>query len=167
MLPVVLIIDDSEWVHVMIAKCFGDEWTIAHAYSGVEGIEAAKRCTPDLILLDIDLPDMNGFDICRHLRAELNDRYVAIMFLSSCCSVDEKVCGLEIGAVDFVPKPFEIDELGQRVRNSLRMREMLSRLPDALKWCPPERASRHPRSAGRAGHKSDDGTNLFAWSCRS
>ncbi len=79
------------------------------------------------MLLDVDLPDMNGFDVCRHLRGV--DPRSAVIFLTSSSSVDEKVCGLHLGGVDYVTKPFDPAELAQRVRNSLRTKRLLERLP--------------------------------------
>ncbi len=79
---------------------------------------------PDLILLDVDMPDMNGFDVCRQLKADAELCMVPVIFLSGSGGQEEKVKGLNIGAVDFVTKPFDAFELRARVNAALRTKQM-------------------------------------------
>ena len=128
MRPTVLIVDDSLSVHQLVSSYFSTEpWQLCSAYTGSEGLAVAIAREPELVLLDVDLPDMNGFDVCRHLRG-LAARS-AVIFLTASASVDEKVCGLHLGGVDYVTKPFDPAELTVRVRNSLRTKRLLDRVP--------------------------------------
>jgi DNA-binding response OmpR family regulator len=128
MTPTILIVDDSPSIHQLVSSCFnGEPWHICSAYTGAEGLQMAAARGAELVLLDVDLPDMNGFHVCRELR--LIDARSAVIFLTASASVDEKVCGLTLGGVDYVTKPFEPAELAQRVRISLRTKRLLDRLP--------------------------------------
>ena len=91
---------------------------------GREGLDTAMKENPDLILLDISLPSMSGFDVCRKLR-ERNFRNPIIMLTSRGEQVD-KVLGLELGANDYVTKPFDSRELLARIHSQLRSREVLN-----------------------------------------
>lgn len=89
------------------------------AYTGQQGLEIAYSNTPDLVILDLMLPDMDGIDVCRELR-KLGD--VGIIILTARGLVGERVRGLEAGADDYVPKPFSFEELLARIRAVLRRR---------------------------------------------
>ena len=129
MKPTILIIDDSPSVHQLVSSyCIGEPWHICSAYSGRQGLEMAASRGAEVVLLDVDLPDMNGFDVCRHLRQEASRS--AVIFLTASATVDEKVCGLHLGGVDYVTKPFEPVELMERIRNSLRTQRLLELLPE-------------------------------------
>jgi DNA-binding response OmpR family regulator len=128
MTPTILIVDDSPAIHQLVASHFEREpWHICSAYTGTEGLAMAATRGAEVVLLDVDLPDMNGFEVCRHLGEEAPD--AAVIFLTASASVDEKVCGLHLGGVDYVTKPFEAAELVERVRNSLRTKRLLDLVP--------------------------------------
>ncbi len=147
MKPTILIIDDSPSIHELVSASFeGEPWHVCSAYTGTEGLATAGRRGAEVVLLDVDLPDMNGFDVCRHLRGV--DSRSAVIFLTSSSSVDERVCGLQVGGVDFVTKPFHPAELGERVRNALRTKRLLDRLPEPVG---PEARPRHRRRWGGRG----------------
>ena len=160
MKPTVLLIDDSECIHELLRPVFCEDWTLRSAFSGQQGLAMAKDPVPDLIILDLDLPDINGFDVCRHLRAESVQTNLAILFLSSSATTSEKVCGLEIGGSDFVCKPFAIAELKLRARNLIRNKRLLDELPSAMRWCSPV------RSGAKARGKSRQASNNFDFRVR-
>ena len=128
MTPTILIVDDSPAVHEVVASHFVNEpWHVCSAFTGVDAIDLAVNRGAEVVLLDVDLPDMNGFDVFRSLQA-LSSR-AAVIFLTASASLDERVCGLRLGGIDYVTKPFDPAELIERVRNTLRTKRMLDRLP--------------------------------------
>ena len=132
-MPSIIIIDDSRDIHRLVRSAFVDEsWQIRSAYSGSEGLMMATALAADLVLLDVDLPDLNGFDVCRHLKADLSTSRAAVIFLTASSSIDERVCGLQLEAIDFVTKPFEPAELCIRAKSALRIKSMLDAIPNNL-----------------------------------
>jgi diguanylate cyclase (GGDEF)-like protein len=126
-----LIIDDSPDILELVTIWLAEEpLEFFSCGTGSEGIAQAARLSPDLILLDVDMPDIDGFEVCRRLKSDPATAQIPIVFLTGASSTDEKLRGLEQGAVDYVTKPFEPAELRARVRISLRTKalvDMLSR----------------------------------------
>ena len=125
----VLVIDDSRDVHVLVKARLGKEpVTLYSAYSGAEGIAAARDVQPDLILLDVEMPGQDGFDVCRQLKADKQLMQIPIIFLTGATSTEQKIQGLELGATDYITKPFDPAELRARVRASLRTKTLVDLL---------------------------------------
>ena len=126
----ILVIDDSPDIHALLAARLRPENLDLHAaIDGPEGIRKARELQPDLILLDVDLPEMSGYEVCRRLKEDPLTASLQIIFLSGDGQSISKVQGLDLGAVDYVTKPFEAAELRARVRAALRTRryqELLS-----------------------------------------
>src|ERR1041385_5831632 len=123
----ILIIDDSEDVHALLGVLLqGEGLELRAAMDGVEGFAQAKALNPDLILLDIDMPGADGFEVCRQLKADPTLSEIPVVFLSGMTEPAKKFQGLELGAIDFITKPFDPAELRARVRASLRTRELMS-----------------------------------------
>jgi two-component system, cell cycle response regulator len=121
----VLIIDDSpEAIALVKVRLSKDGLDVVCADCGKEGIKAVRRERPDLILLDVDMPDMTGFDVCRMLKAEPDLCMIPVVFLTASDTAEDKVKGLNIGAVDYVTKPFDAFELQARVNAGLRTKYM-------------------------------------------
>jgi DNA-binding response OmpR family regulator len=119
MSPRILIVEDEpDIVHALELNLTAEGFGVTSATSGPAGLEAALREAPDLVLLDVMLPGMNGLDVCRELRRRHFDRPI-IMLTARSAEVD-RVVGLEIGADDYVTKPFGIRELLARIRVRLR-----------------------------------------------
>lgn len=117
----VLLIDDSKAIHRLVqAWMKNDPIELLFAQDGTSGIARAIAEKPDLILLDIEMPGQNGLDTCRKLQADAATARIPVVFLTSHSTMDEKIRGLNVGAVDYVTKPFNPDELRARVRASLR-----------------------------------------------
>ncbi len=117
----VLIVDDStELLSIAKARLVKDDLEVVCAEDGQTGLEAAASEEPDLILLDVDMPDMSGFDVCRKLKADPQTAAVPVIFLTAMCEPEQKVKGLDLGATDYVTKPFDAFELRARVRAALR-----------------------------------------------
>jgi DNA-binding response OmpR family regulator len=114
----ILIVEDERAVARGLQYAFEKEgYRVSLAVTGQEGIEKARVETPDLLILDIRLPDISGFDVCRTLRKELKQ---PILMLTARDEETDKVLGLELGADDYVTKPFGLRELLSRVRALLR-----------------------------------------------
>ena len=116
-----LIIEDDVDVSEMLVVYFkSQDYEVFHAEEGADGIALARAKMPNLILLDVMLPDMDGFDVCRALRTTTLTKYIPITFLTQRDGRADKVAGLELGADDYVTKPFDIEELRLRVQGSIR-----------------------------------------------
>lgn len=117
----VLVIDDAPDVHTLLAARLRPEGVrIIDAYGGKDGLELAISELPDLILLDVDMPEHSGLDLCRTLKAEPRTAGIPIIFLTGATDVNTKVHGFDLGAIDYVTKPFHPAELRARVRSALR-----------------------------------------------
>jgi CheY-like chemotaxis protein len=116
-----LIIEDDVDVSEMLTTYFESQgYEVLHAEEGADGIALGRSKLPNLILLDVMLPDMDGFDVCRALRTTTLTKYIPITFLTQRDARADKVAGLELGADDYVTKPFDIEELRLRVQGSIR-----------------------------------------------
>ena len=100
-----------------IIRCAGKATTVLTAMDGRSALEVARRQTPDLVVLDIMLPGLDGFEVCRVLRQETS---VPILMLTARTDEIDKVVGLEVGADDYLTKPFSMRELVARVKALLR-----------------------------------------------
>jgi len=119
----ILIIDDSVPLHKLIKLYLAPEMLrIRSAYDGESGLAAAANPQPSLILLDVDLPGIDGFEVCRQLKANSSTASIPIIFLTASAVTSEKVKGLELGAIDYIVKPFKPEELCARVRAGLRVK---------------------------------------------
>ena len=129
MLQKLLVIDDAPSVHALVRARLADElYEIRCAHNTEMGETAIREFLPDLILLDIDLPGENGFDFCRRLKENPATARIPVIFLTAADDIEQKVTGLELGAVDFVTKPFDPAELRARVRASLRTKTLIDTL---------------------------------------
>jgi diguanylate cyclase (GGDEF)-like protein len=121
----VLVVDDSEPIHKLIeARLRPEGLDVTSELCGARGVERAVADRPDLILLDIDLPDLDGFEVCRQLKEHPATKDIPIIFLTGTTSTESKVRGLDLGAVDYVTKPFDQVELRARVRAALRTKRL-------------------------------------------
>jgi diguanylate cyclase (GGDEF)-like protein len=121
MLPKIMIADDSMPLHALVKTCLEPEGLRIHSvYDGASAISVAGSLQPDLILLDVDMPQMDGFETCRQIKANPQTRSIPVMFLSADSVTPNKVKGLDLGAMDYIVKPFKPEELKARVRSALR-----------------------------------------------
>ena len=121
MTQTVLAIDDSPEIHQLLkVRLKNLDVELSHADCGFDGFDLALAGNPDLILLDVMMPDASGFDICRKLKATTETRNIPVIFLTGASDVDQKVLGFDVGAVDYIQKPFDSAELSARVRAALR-----------------------------------------------
>jgi adenylate cyclase len=120
--PVILVVDDlPENVRLLQAVLEPRGYTVVTAISGAEALERVASQAVDMVLLDVSMPGMDGFEVCRRLRAEPATSFLPIVMVTASGS-EEKVAGIKAGADDFIPKPFDQGELLARVRSLLRIK---------------------------------------------
>ncbi len=125
----VLLVDDNATNLQMLFQALkGRGYKLLVASSGEQALAVTRKAHPALILLDIVMPGMDGFEVCERLKKDSQTRDVAVIFLSALTDTDDKVRGLRLGAVDFVSKPFQPDEVTARVDTHLKIRRLEQRL---------------------------------------
>ena len=126
----ILVIEDDDIVARTIERSLrGEEFRVDLASSGVEGLKAARRNRPDLIILDVIMPGMDGYAVCREIRADPVLTAIPVLFLTAKIKDEDKITGFNAGADDYLCKPFNIDELILRVRAILRRTHRPSSVP--------------------------------------
>ncbi|MCB2225180.1 MAG: two-component system response regulator [Desulfarculaceae bacterium] len=118
----VLVVDDTEANVDILVDALGDLYEIMVAMDGESALETVEEEPPDLILLDIMMPGMDGYEVCGRLQADPRFRSIPIIFLTALTEVENKTKGFELGAVDYITKPFEVREVQARVHNHLDLK---------------------------------------------
>ena len=120
--PKLLLVDDIRANLLLLAKTLGQEYDCRLAMNGTEALEQAFADPPDLILLDVLMPGLDGYEVCRRLKADSRTRYIPVIVLTNLSDeADEKV-GLEAGAIDYIAKPFRLPIVKARVHNHLELK---------------------------------------------
>ncbi len=129
--PVLLLIDDSPAIHRLLTyKLKNDGIEFLAAYSGVEGIELAERQLPSLIMLDLSMPGIDGFETIRRLKENSKTKGIPIIIISGSQESADKVMSFELGAMDFVSKPFDIHELRARIQSAIKLDRLMMMLEE-------------------------------------
>ena len=116
----ILVVEDDFDISNMLQIYFsGLGYEVQVASRGGDALHVIRRQLPQLIVLDIMLPDMNGYDVCRQLRSTTRTSHIPIIFLTQKDERSDKIAGLELGADDYITKPFDIEELKLRVKNQI------------------------------------------------
>lgn len=125
----ILVIDDSAVIHAIVrGQLERDQFAVHSVFDAESGLAEAASLRPRLILLDVEMPDQDGFTTCAQLKSNPQTRDIPVIFLTSSTSTDDKIRGLELGAVDYITKPFVPAELMARVRSVLRSHEQVAQL---------------------------------------
>jgi putative two-component system response regulator len=128
----ILVVDDSEPIRGLLSQVLSDEGhNVSVAADGEEALAAIERRPPDLILLDLDLPGCSGYEICRRLKKDPATRLIPIVIITGQSASEIKVQTWELGADDFLPKPFRCAEVIVRCRSLLRVKRLLDELDSA------------------------------------
>src|SRR4051812_41489431 len=123
----ILVVDDSPInLQVLVRTLHGSGHRILAAKDGRMALDIARRARPDLVLLDVMMPDMDGFEVCRALKSDSDTQETLVIFLSALGEVSDKVSGLKLGAVDYITKPIQAEEVVARVETHLT-RQFLER----------------------------------------
>jgi DNA-binding response OmpR family regulator len=118
--PRILVVDDDPEVARSIEASLRKHYKVFVVYSGVEAVKEARRHPPDLIVLDVLMPDMDGLETCRQLRIDPALADIPILFLTALGRPEDRVAGFRAGADDYLTKPFNLEELQLRIRAILR-----------------------------------------------
>ena len=117
----ILIVEDDDLVSRTVERSLSsDEFQISLADNGLDGIKLARKCSPDLVILDVVMPEIDGYEVCRRMRSDSQLAEIPILFLTAKIKEEDRVNGFLAGADDYLTKPFNVDELTLRVRAILR-----------------------------------------------
>ncbi|TPW04969.1 MAG: ATPase/histidine kinase/DNA gyrase B/HSP90 domain-containing protein, partial [bacterium] len=134
---VILVVDDNAEIRAFLRKHLKEDYRVVEAADGEEGLEMARREVPDLVLSDVMMPRMDGYAFCRALKADPETSFVPLILLTARGSEESRIHGLELGADDFLTKPFNRRELLVRVRNLIDSRKRLRGALPAAGWASP------------------------------
>lgn len=127
--PIIMLIDDEpENLNLLQSFFANSEYSLRFFTSGVQALAAVHDEIPDLVLLDIRMPEMNGYEVCRRFKADEHLRGIPMLFLSALTSTEDITKGFDLGAVDYITKPFRQAEVLARVRNHLALSNAYARL---------------------------------------
>jgi putative two-component system response regulator len=119
----ILVVDDTKTNVDILVEALSDEYDVSVAMDGATALALAEEIRPDLILLDIMMPDMDGYEVCTTIKSNHEIRQTPIIFLSGIEDIKAKVRGLSLGAVDYITKPFDVEEVMARVGRQLELLE--------------------------------------------
>lgn len=132
--PDILIVDDTpENLRLLSSMLTTQGYAVRKAISGPMALSALQALKPDLVLLDINMPGMNGYEVCRHLKASAHLREIPVVFLSASDNALDKVQAFQVGGSDYVTKPFQIEEVVARIENQLTIARQRQLLQDQKK----------------------------------
>ncbi|GAB4340719.1 MAG: diguanylate cyclase [Cyanophyceae cyanobacterium] len=139
---VVLVVDDNPTNLDLLCSALGDRgWEILVATDGESAIEQSHYAQPHLILLDVMMPGIDGFETCRRLKADPTTAHIPVIFTTALADVERKVLGFQVGAVDYVTKPFDVLEVQARAYTHLKMQQLQGdlrasnrKLQEEIRW---------------------------------
>jgi CheY-like chemotaxis protein len=117
----VMIVDDERQIVELIRLTLGDEYDFIEAYNGEEALEKARKKKPDLILLDIMMPGMDGYEVAKRLKSDPETRDIIIAMVSAKKEDHDILTGIDVGAISFITKPFNPFELQEKVQELLQL----------------------------------------------
>ena len=123
--PRILLVEDDNDIAEYVISILSVEWRVQRVSNGRAGVEAALADVPDMIISDVLMPEMNGYELCRILKTNPITNHIPIMLLTAKVAVASRLEGLESGADDYLEKPFQVDELRGRVRNRLEHQQRI------------------------------------------
>lgn len=125
----ILVVDDTpDNLRLLSAMLTQMGYEIRRVINGQTALKTAQAAPPDLILLDIMMPDMNGYEVCQHLKASEKTRHIPVIFISALDEVLDKVKAFAVGGVDYITKPFSEEEVFARVENNLIIQRLQKQL---------------------------------------
>ena len=119
----ILIVDDINSNIELISYILKDEYILETATNGLMALECVKENMPDLILLDVIMPGINGYQVCERLKDDERTKNIPVIFITSMDEIEDKTQGFELGAVDYITKPFDIAEVKARIQTHLALKD--------------------------------------------
>lgn len=116
----ILIIDDDDMIAIQLEGILGKLFGITHVDNGVDGLFEADKLQPDLVLLDVEMPGLDGYSVCRKLKGKASTAHIPVMFVSAHVDEDDRLAGYDAGGDDYITKPFAPDELRSKIAVMLR-----------------------------------------------
>lgn len=141
----VLVVDDTETNIDILVETLGDDYDVVVAMDGESALESVESDSPDLILLDIMMPGMDGYEVCEKLKADEATKNIPVIFLTAMTEEQDEARGLQLGAVDYVTKPFSPELVKSRVRNQLELKRHRDHLEELVQ----ERTAQLQQAFGR------------------
>ncbi len=126
----ILIIEDSRELVELLYRRFESLYSLSFALDGKEGLALARLQKPDLVVLDINLPGLGGYEVLKEIRASDTIKNIAVIMITAMADTDSVVMGLELGADDFIAKPFNFVELSARIKAHLTIKDLQKQLMD-------------------------------------
>ncbi|WP_340818799.1 response regulator [Methanolobus sp. WCC4] len=124
----VLIVDDEQAIVELMGLYLRSDYEVIPAYSGKEALDKVKSEKPDIILLDVMMPDMNGYEVCRVLKTSVETQFLPVVMVTALSGKDDRIKGIEVGADEFLGKPVNRLELVTRVRSLLRIKHLQDKI---------------------------------------
>ncbi|MCL1827578.1 MAG: response regulator, partial [Candidatus Cloacimonetes bacterium] len=115
----ILVIDDEKTNRLFLYQTLKNDFTIYMAIDGKEGLDVAKKNLPDVILLDVIMPGIDGYEVISKLKTNAKTKDIPVVFVSGLSSEEEMQKGLSLGAIDFITKPFRIDDVKKKIHDLL------------------------------------------------
>lgn len=128
--PLILVVEDNRELALFIANSLSGSYRVQTAVNGKEGYEMARKLSPDVIVSDVMMPVMDGIEMCKQIKSNLYTSHIPIIMLSAKALVEDQLQGVEVGATDYIPKPFNLELLKAKLKNLIesrrKLREMFS-----------------------------------------
>lgn len=131
---VVLSVDDEQFFQEVIREALEPAFEVICASNGREALELLAARAPAVVILDVDMPEMNGYEVCRQIRSDADHADLPVLFLSGKDRIEDQLAGLEAGGDDYLTKPFHLDLLLTRIRNLAQLAEQRKCLRDSLRY---------------------------------
>lgn len=125
-LPIILIIDDDDEIRSFVQQILGLQYKVIEAENGREAYDKVLNTMPDLIISDVMMPEMDGFEFCKLIKTNLITNHIPLILLTASSTVEQEIKGIEVGADAYIPKPFNVKHLKIRVKKLLELREILA-----------------------------------------
>jgi putative two-component system response regulator len=122
--PVLLLVDDTPVNLLLLTRMLEKDYTIHSARNGQEALDSAFATPPDLVLLDVMMPDMDGFEVCRRLKDNPSTTHIPVIFITAKNAVEDEERGFALGAADFIHKPISPPIVSARVKTHLKIKFM-------------------------------------------
>jgi PleD family two-component response regulator len=129
--PCILVVDDDAFNFDLLENTFNSDYEVLFATDGTTALEIASERTPDLILLDVMMPNIDGYEVCRRLKAQDRTGDIPVIFITGLGDMSSETIGLELGAVDYITKPINVTAVKARANNQIQLKWALDRLVQA------------------------------------